>query len=524
MQIKDLALSYINNISSFPGNLELQDIIITENTAITSVLDGNAVISRGKNITINSGATWSLTNRCQRWDIIVNGNLTVNGTISMNSKGINRASDILCQIFGFYGSGGSLPVVVGAKIDEDTSFNWKHKEFTVAAGGQPGDGGILNIYVKGNVNIGADGVISANGDTGKNGGTVHIYYTGTFVNTGSVTANGGSGGVAGVITIEDFSYDVTDNQKALVGDYIYCLTPVLSPDGTYSGKAFLGTRTGGKVYYTENWGTSWTDQGQLGTSSCVRCFLDFGNGTILAGTGDRTVANAKIYKTTNYGILWTLLATLGIEERVCCICNLGGGVLLAGTRNGGLVYKSTDYGENWVSKGIIGSGETLVRSFCNLGGGVVLAGTKAGIIYKSTNSGDTWTAKATLTSGQKVRDMIYLGSGVVLAGDQAGKVWMSTNSGDKWTLKTTFRTKQEIAEFKRVLGNKVFVSTSPTKTTETDTQRHLAVSEDGGLTWCRIPRFSSTTTNSFGKKSQNIFFQKIPTDLINIPINHFGPT
>jgi len=519
MQSKSLSFKYINNSPSIPNNLDLQDVTISENTSIESTEDGPGIITRCKNLTINSDITWSLTNKCQQWDIIVNGNLTVNGTISLNSLGISRAEALICKVFGFYDSG-DIPVLIGSRPNAKIDFNWNHKEFTIAAGGSATDGGILNIYVKGNVSIGAAGVISANGATGKNGGTVHIYYTGTFTNAGSITANGGTGGTAGTITVEDITYLITEYQKTLAtGEYIYTIIDL------GGGKAMIGTRSTGKVFYTSDWGVNWADQGVVASGVTIRDFCDLGNGHILAAVGAKTASGAKIYETLNYGTSWALKTTLGTEERVCCFCYLGNGVILAGTRAAARVYKSTDSGATWTSKGSLGaSSGNNCRSMINLGSGIVLAGTKKGAIYKSTDSGETWLLKQTLTTDKKVRYFANLGSGVVLCGDQAGKVWKSSNSGDTWTLKKTFYTKQEIQEFKSVVGNKILVSMSPTKVASTDTQKHVAVSEDAGENWTIINALSSSVTNSYGINRQNIFFQGIPNRWVNIPINHFGAT
>jgi len=65
------------------------------------------------------------------------------------------------------------------------------------------------------------------------------------------------------------------------------------------------------------------------------------------------------------------------------------------------------------------------------------------------------------------------------------------------------------------------VSTSPTKTTATDTQKHVAITEDGGTSWRIIDNLTSSVTNSYGINRKNILFQYIPDSWINIPINHF---
>ena len=72
-----------------------------------------------------------------------------------------------------------------------------------------GTGGLLILIVRGNLRIGPNGSIAANGITGNGGtaptigtgggsggGILYIYYGGTLTNNGTVTSNGGPGGSA----------------------------------------------------------------------------------------------------------------------------------------------------------------------------------------------------------------------------------------------------------------------------------------------------------------------------------------
>jgi hypothetical protein len=70
---------------------------------------------------------------------------------------------------------------------------------------------LLILIVRGNLKIGPNGSIAANGITGMTGGTpspgacggggsgggiLYVYYGGTLTNNGTVTASGGAGGTA----------------------------------------------------------------------------------------------------------------------------------------------------------------------------------------------------------------------------------------------------------------------------------------------------------------------------------------
>ena len=77
-----------------------------------------------------------------------------------------------------------------------------------------GTGGLLILIVRGNLRIGPNGSISANGIAGNNavsanaisggggsgGGILYVYYGGTLTNNGTVSSNGGNGGAAGLTT------------------------------------------------------------------------------------------------------------------------------------------------------------------------------------------------------------------------------------------------------------------------------------------------------------------------------------
>ena len=60
---------------------------ISSNTFIPSVQDGPTVAQRYRNLTINAGVTLTTQYRCCGLVLIVDGDLTVNGTISMTARG-----------------------------------------------------------------------------------------------------------------------------------------------------------------------------------------------------------------------------------------------------------------------------------------------------------------------------------------------------------------------------------------------------------------------------------------------------
>lgn len=63
--------------------------VISSNTEIPSVQDGPTVVAKYRNLTINAGCTLTTQYRCCGLVLVVDGDLTVHGTISMTARGAN---------------------------------------------------------------------------------------------------------------------------------------------------------------------------------------------------------------------------------------------------------------------------------------------------------------------------------------------------------------------------------------------------------------------------------------------------
>lgn len=111
------------------------------------------------------------------------------------------------------GCGGGAGVPPGNKALFVVSPGWASAE-----NGGPGGGGTIFLIVQGNLDIGAAGIISADGGAGGDatsmdavcggggagGGSVNVFYKGSLVNGGTVRAAGGAGGDAE--TTDEFYY------------------------------------------------------------------------------------------------------------------------------------------------------------------------------------------------------------------------------------------------------------------------------------------------------------------------------
>lgn len=276
----------------------------------TSTIDGPPVVKNYQNLTINVGHTMTVTNRCKGLILYVDGDLVINGTLTMTARGANaggqgfdikryqkgsivgdstviseEASQVSSALATFNlptsgASGGSATSAGigangsagtagqtggggagGSDFDQNTlsgaggagtTFSggtggggsgitgtggnggvngggggvggfWATDDRnggggagnpggTATSSGSPGNngtGGLIVLVVKGNVTIGASGIISANGANGgdggresgggggSGGGSILILHAGTYTNNGSIQANGGIGGVGG---------------------------------------------------------------------------------------------------------------------------------------------------------------------------------------------------------------------------------------------------------------------------------------------------------------------------------------
>lgn len=77
-------LSFSNN---WFGDGSDGSLTVTGAETVTSTLDGPMVVSNFDDLTINSGASLTLSNRCKGWLIYCRGNLSIEGTLSMSGKG-----------------------------------------------------------------------------------------------------------------------------------------------------------------------------------------------------------------------------------------------------------------------------------------------------------------------------------------------------------------------------------------------------------------------------------------------------
>jgi hypothetical protein len=137
---------------------------------------------------------------------------------SLNASGTTGAGSAGTSFSGGSGGGGTVAPVAGGNSIPFGGAGGSAPAPTPARGGGAGNpaglggtdtvgegtGGLLILIVRGNLKIGPNGSIAANGVSGNTGasaggggsggGILYVYYGGTLTNNGTVTSNGGSGG------------------------------------------------------------------------------------------------------------------------------------------------------------------------------------------------------------------------------------------------------------------------------------------------------------------------------------------
>ena len=274
----------------------------------------------------------------------------------------------------------------------------------------------------------------------------------------------------------------------------------------YAGTS-AGTSTTNEVYYTQNFGQSWTRVGNgLAASfpsgyanqiydllpSGVKLFAASSNGVIvneggnwfpvyqgtfiqffysLALSGNQLFAGARydgISRSSDGGTTWSPVNN-GLYARNVRGIMKDNGVLYAGVNDGAFI--SANDGQTWTRTNIPGPAALNFLAF----DGKVFAGTTFGV-YASSNQGQSWTRTSNgLASGQ-VNRIVQLGNTLFAAVYNAG-VFRSTDSGLNWTAAITGLTSLKIEDLV-VVGGNLFVSTD---------DKGVLRSTDQGQSWSAAP-------------------------------------
>ena len=181
-------------VMNFWGNGSDGSLTTTGNISFGSVQDGDVVVKQFTNLTINAGHTVTTSTRCRGLVIYVNGDCTINGTLSMTARGANvnptlansiPATGIRLARFK-YGANETL----AASDLGGTGLGGVGAEWRAAEAGQLGIAGTGRIYT-----IAREG--GAGGDAKFNTDLSVRLTGGTGLSIANGTGGGGGGGATG---------------------------------------------------------------------------------------------------------------------------------------------------------------------------------------------------------------------------------------------------------------------------------------------------------------------------------------
>jgi len=179
-------------------------VTISTSTNLTSTTDGPAIVKNYTSLTINSGQTLTVSNRCKGLIIYVQGNCTINGSLLMTWRGASAAGASTNVVEYTPQTDGITP---GEGPITTTTFNTPAAGAAGGAGGatsNPGVAGTAGSLGQPGGGGGGGGDGQGTGHPGGNG-TAGTSYSGgsggggaASINNGNVAStNGGTGGVGG---------------------------------------------------------------------------------------------------------------------------------------------------------------------------------------------------------------------------------------------------------------------------------------------------------------------------------------
>jgi len=197
----------------------------------------------------------------------------------------------------------------------------------------------------------------------------------------------------------------------------------MSANGQYQ----VATLTSGGIYYSSNYGQTWT----LSISGVVF----FGIALSASGQYGAACTNGSpfnIYISSNYGQTWTSTgqALAGTNGRIAI--SASGQYITALPRTTGFIYRSSNYGLSWTTAG---SSLTWFSVAMSASGQYQVAGTNQASqsSYYSSNYGQTWIASTGAPSSQELWTLTMSASGqyACLATISSG-MYYSSNYGQTW--------------------------------------------------------------------------------------------
>jgi hypothetical protein len=140
-----------------------------------------------------------------------------------------------------------------------------------------------------------------------------------------------------------------------------------------------------------------------------------------------------IWRSTDFGENWSYVSSSEWNSWTS-ITSSADGQYLAAVTNGSLIWRSTDFGENWsYANGIEGQVWTSVTSSAD--GQYLVAVTSGGSIWRSTDFGENWSS----VSGTELQNWTSItssanGEYLFATRDVGSSLWQSTDFGANWSV------------------------------------------------------------------------------------------
>ncbi len=161
--------------------------------------------------------------------------------------------------------------------------------------------------------------------------------------------------------------------------------------------------------------------GPLGTS--IYCISESPSGQLFVGTGN------GLYSSIDNGNSWSRMKNNIETKTIMTMAFNSNGHMFAGSSSG-VVYKSTNGGENWVASFYDTKWIDWISSIVVNPAGFIFAGTSGGI-YRSTDNGATWEKKSGIITEVGISGFTLDSSGTLFVSAPGG-VFYTNDNGDNW--------------------------------------------------------------------------------------------
>jgi len=213
----------------------------------------------------------------------------------------------------------------------------------------------------------------------------------------------------------------------------YWVGTSMSSDGT---KLFVGEYNG-RLWYSLNSGTSWTELRPKGDVNCYWYRVSMSSDGTKLFVGENDISDGRLWYSLNSGTSWTELRPKGdVNCRWLGVSMSSDGTKLFTGEWDGRLWYSLNSGTSWTElrpKGDVNG--NWVGVLMSSDGTKLFVGEYTGRLWYSLNSGTSWTE---LRPKGDVNG-IWLGVSMssdgtkLFAGEHTGRLWYSLNSGTSWT-------------------------------------------------------------------------------------------